>query len=332
MLQMTAPTVSVAMSVYNGEQYLSEAINSILSQTFADFEFLILDDGSTDKTPDIIRSYASTDARIRPIIRENRGLITSLNQLLMEARAPLIARMDADDIAEPSRFQRQIAFFMEHPEVGVLGTWSQDIDIAGKPIETEALDHPITHEDFLRAVSTGQALICHPSVMFRTDIVRAVGGYHSAFKHCEDLDLWLRLATQTKIANLPERLLHYRHNDNQVSRKFSSDQQYGAAISRLAYQERLQGRNDPTKSLAALPPLTELDALFSRAGTADAVRTTIIRSLVYSKHAMSGQGFNLLITHLQNGGDRTGLWRTIPRLITFGMSKKAIQLAFAFLR
>lgn len=115
------------MSVYNGERFLADAIRSILAQSFGDFEFLILDDGSTDSSRSIIAGFAASDSRIRPIIRENRGLIASLNQLLEEARAPLIARMDADDISHPERFSRQISFLAGHPDHGVLGTWNQDM-------------------------------------------------------------------------------------------------------------------------------------------------------------------------------------------------------------
>ena len=116
------------MSVYNGERFLAPAIESILGQTFGDFEFLILDDGSTDATPRIVAGYAALDPRIRPIIRENRGLVASLNQLLEEARAPIVARMDADDISRPERFAKQAAFLDAHPDYGVIGCWTEDID------------------------------------------------------------------------------------------------------------------------------------------------------------------------------------------------------------
>ena len=106
---MDSPALSVAMSVYNGEAFLNEAIQSILDQSFGNFEFLIVDDGSTDRTPSIIEAHAQRDSRIRPIIRENRGLVASLNQLLAEARTPIVARMDADDICLPDRFERQMA-------------------------------------------------------------------------------------------------------------------------------------------------------------------------------------------------------------------------------
>jgi glycosyltransferase involved in cell wall biosynthesis len=125
---MGTPAISVAMSVYNGERFLAEAIESVLGQTFADLEFLIVDDGSTDGSRAMIEAYAAKDARIRPILRENRGLIASLNQMLDEARAPLVARMDADDVCLPERLAQQVAFLDAHPDYGVLGCWTVDID------------------------------------------------------------------------------------------------------------------------------------------------------------------------------------------------------------
>ncbi len=115
-----APALSAAMSVYNGERFLAEAIDSILAQSFPDLEFLILDDGSRDATPAMLRDYAEKDSRIRPISRENRGLVASLNQLLDEARAPIVARMDADDIAHPERFAKQMRFLADNPHRRVM--------------------------------------------------------------------------------------------------------------------------------------------------------------------------------------------------------------------
>ena len=225
-----SPPLSVAMSVYNGERFLIAAIESVLAQTFGDYEFLILDDGSTDATPQILRDYASKDARIRPIIRENRGLVASLNQLLEEARAPLVARMDADDICQPERFALQIAFMEANPDHGVIGSWSEDIDEQDRGFPIGGADHPITHTDFLHNIRFGGPLLVHPGVMYRRDLVRGQGGYHKASLHCEDLDLWLRLASVTRIANIPERLIRYRHYAGQVSKKFATVQQIGAAI------------------------------------------------------------------------------------------------------
>ncbi|MXO73457.1 glycosyltransferase family 2 protein [Alteraurantiacibacter buctensis] len=323
------PPLSVAMSVYNGARFLESAIDSVLAQDFADFEFLIVDDGSSDGTPDILRAYAARDPRVIPIVRENRGLVASLNQLLGLARAPLVARMDADDLAAPDRFSAQLAFLAEHPEVGVLGSWTTDIDEYGEPCTAGPEDHPVTHEEFLANVVRGGPLLAHPTVIYRRDVVLSVGGYHKAFRHCEDFDLWLRLADRTRIANLPRRLLRYRHYAGQVSQRHAVEQQIGVAVARLAQAERAAGRPDPTETLDALPPLAELDALFGRPDVAQEVRGRAARSLVYSREAMTGAGYDLLLQHVEEGGTGRDLWRTAARLLRFGEPARALRLAAA---
>jgi len=326
---MNVPAISVAMSVYNGERFLDSAIESVLSQTFGDFEFLILDDGSTDGSRQIIESHAARDARIRPILRENRGLVASLNQLLSEARAPLVARMDADDICTPMRFERQVAFLAGHPDHGVVGSWCEDIDELEGPWQNAGLTprHPVTHEEFLEAIDKGQPLLCHPAVMYRRDVVLSVGGYHAAFRHCEDLDLWLRLATRTRIANIPEELIRYRHYEDQVSSRHATEQQVGAAVAKLAYRERRAGRPDPTERLDRLPPIDQLDSLFGREGVANEVCAQVAPGLLYSSSGLRGEGFDILLRHLAQGGDHHGMWRTVARLFRFGEPLRAIRLA-----
>lgn len=315
------------MSVFNGERFLAAAIESVLSQTLGDFEFLILDDGSSDASRAIVAHYAAQDPRIRMIARENRGLIASLNELLGLARAPLVARMDADDICLPQRFEQQYAFMAAHPEIGVLGSWTDDIDEFDAPYPLAAPDHPVDHAAFLAAIDAGMPLLCHPSVMFRRDAVLAIGGYHRAFRHCEDLDLWLRLANVTRIANLPERLLRYRHYSAQVSSRHATQQQINAAIARLAYGERKAGRPDPTTALDSLPPIDSLDALFGRAGVARTVRAMVAPGLLYSRAGLGDEGFGIVCRYIREGGDCPGLWRTVGRLMLFGYPARALQLA-----
>lgn len=324
---MPQPAISVAMSVYNGERFLAPAIESILGQTFHDFEFLILDDGSRDGTPGIVREYAARDSRIRPVLRENRGLIASLNELLHLASAPIVARMDADDVSRPERFARQIAFLDANADYGVVGSWTEDIDEDGAPYRLTGKDHPQDHESFLEHIENGLPLICHPAVMFRRDVVLSVGGYHAAFRHCEDYDLWLRLASVTRLASIPERLIRYRHYENQVSSRHATEQQVGAAVSYLAYHERLAGRADPTADIERLPPVDQLDALFGREGVARAVRARVAPGLLYSRAGLRDEGFDLVCRYVREGGRRDGMWRTVARLLRFGEPLRAARLA-----
>ena len=322
-----SPALSVAMSVYNGERFLAAAIDSILAQTFEDFELLVLDDGSNDATASILRCYARSDSRVRPIIRENRGLVASLNQLLHEARAPIVARMDADDISRPQRFERQLAFLAAHPDHGVVGSWSEDMGEHGEPMFRTGADHPITHEDVLATIARGEQVICHPAAMYRRDVVLSVGGYHAAFRHCEDFDLWLRLASVTKLANIPERLVRYRRYPGQVSSRHATEQQIGTAVAQLAWHEREAGRPDPTAQLDRLPPIDALDGLFGRGGVSRSVREQVALGLLYSAHAMRDDGFDLLVRHVREGGRRDGMWRTVLRLLRFGEPVRALRLA-----
>lgn len=328
----TPPALSVAMSVYNGERFLAEAIDSILAQTFTDFEFLILDDGSSDGTPSLLQDYAAQDARIRPIIRENRGLVASLNQLLDEARAPIVARMDADDIAHPHRFAKQMRFLEDHGDHGVVGSWSTDIDEEGDPWQLFGPDHPVSDEEFQHNIRHGGPLLVHPGVMYRADVVRQVGCYHSAFRHCEDLDLWLRLASVTKIANIPERLIRYRHYAGQVSKKYATEQQIGAAIAYEAWRMRNEGRPDPTATASVLPSIEQLDAFFGEAGVAQRVRQMVTNGILHSPVSMRDEGFDIVIRHVEDGGSRKGLWRTVLRLIKWGETSRALRLSAALAR
>lgn len=314
------------MSVYNGERYLRLAVDSILSQSFTDFEFLIVDDGSSDGSAAILDAYARQDARIRILRRGNKGLIVSLNELIAAARAPLIARMDCDDIAHPARFARQIAFLDARPEYGVVGTWIDNIDANGKLAYYGGDDHPTDHAAFLDRIGHGTTL-CHSSVMMRKELVVRAGGYHGAFKHCEDFDLWLRLASITQLCSLPERLMQYRHWEAQVSNRHAYTQRIGAGISLAAYRERAAGRPDPTIHLTDLPPIENLDAVFGRAGVTKEVREFVVPSIVYSQTALKSQGYDLLKQYLADGGYAPGLWKTVPRLILFGEPVRALAIA-----
>lgn len=326
-----APALTVAMSVYNNAPFLTPAIESILGQSFEDFEFLIVNDGSSDGSDAIIDSFAARDSRIRPIHQANAGLVASLNRLIREARAPLIARMDGDDLSMPERFARQIAFLDANPDHGVVGTWTMNIDEQGHIAPSAGLDHPTDHEGFLDALD-GKPLLCHPSAMMRTELVRAAGGYRAQYAHCEDYDLWLRLSETTRLCSLPERLLHYRYSEAQVSNKHVMAQSIGAAVAWWAHLERLAGRPDPTEGISTLPPLNQIDALFGRKGIADEIRAWVAPRLLYSDIALAGSGYDMLVDYIRAGGSRDGMWRTVARMVTWGLPLRALKLATVLAR
>jgi hypothetical protein len=326
----TTPAVAVLMSVYNAERHVADAVRSILAQTFCDFEFLIVDDGSSDRSAEIVSAFAASDPRIRMLRQANRGLIASLNRLLGEARAPLVARMDADDISLPTRLERQVAFLHGHPDHGVVGTNTHELDEQGTVFECVTL-HPLDHHGIVEAMER-RSPICHPSVMMRREAILDVGGYRLPYRHCEDYDLWLRLLDRTRLANLPDRLLLYRRSAGQIGVQHELDQKVGAALAWVAHLERGAGRPDPTVGLPAVPPIEELDAVFQRAGVSRAVRAKVALGLIYSAPAMGGPGFDLLLQHVSDGGDRTGLWRTVVRLLTFQRPLRALRLASGLLQ
>lgn len=192
------------MPVYNGAKYLREAIASILDQSFKDFEFLIINDGSTDNSPEIIAGYH--DARIKVINQANQGLSAALNRGLELAAGEYIARMDADDISLPQRLARQVAFMDSHPEVGICGTAAIMIDEAGQ--ELRRASYPLTHEE-IKTQLLFNSTFAHPSVMFRRAVLNE---HHLRYYNDkgEDYELWTRAVKVTKLANLSDFFLKYR--------------------------------------------------------------------------------------------------------------------------
>lgn len=211
----TPPTISVLMSVYNSERYLAQAIDSILTQTFSDFEFLIIDDGSSDRSAEILQTYVAQDARICFTSRENRGIPRTRNQLLTQARGALVAIMDADDIALPDRFRLQVEFLHQHPEVVCVGGALDWIDEKGR-----LLGHcpmPQTDEELQTLMLGGISLLHHPTAMVRRSALLQVGGYDETMIASSDLDLWLRLGEIGKLANLSDTVLRYRLHPHSIT-------------------------------------------------------------------------------------------------------------------
>jgi glycosyltransferase involved in cell wall biosynthesis len=211
------PSVSIIMSVYNGKQLLASTMRSMLNQTFGDFEFVIIDDGSTDGVTDLLRDYAAKDPRIKLVVRENKGLTRTLNEGLHLATAPLIARMDADDIAMPDRLEKQVAFMDAHPEVVLLGGAHDYIDALGRKLIT--MKPPTDNAALQQQCLDGTTPICHPLAMYRRDAALKVGGYDESYLVAQDLDLWLRLGEVGELACLADVILQYRLHEKSISEK-----------------------------------------------------------------------------------------------------------------
>jgi glycosyltransferase involved in cell wall biosynthesis len=211
-----SPLVSVVMPAYNARRYVAEAVESVLAQTFADFEFLIVDDGSTDDTPAILQKFAARDHRIEVITQPNSGVGAALNAGLALARGRYIARMDSDDICLPLRFEKQVEYLERTLDCVLVGSRVMIIDSDGTSLfEMDSVQ--LTHEKIDELLMRARWSIVHPSIMMRTDIVRRLGGYNNDLVPVEDHDLFLRLAEVGKLANLPDVLLKYRkHPMNSV--------------------------------------------------------------------------------------------------------------------
>lgn len=207
------PTISVVMPVYNAEQYLDQAIQSILGQTFTDFEFIIINDGSSDSSLEILRKYEKKDKRILIIDKKNCGIVEALNDGLSIAKGNFIARMDSDDIAYTNRFEEQIKVFENVPEIDLVYTGTTLIDKYGDLVCDSW--RPNLEKTLLNLeINT---FIPHPTVMFKKDMILNLGGYTKKRPNAEDLDLWLRMLNNgCKFFYLKKNLLYYRLNPNSM--------------------------------------------------------------------------------------------------------------------
>ena len=217
---MSSPKISVLMSVYNGEPFLCKAIESVLNQTFGDFEFIIFDDKSLDASASIVRNYG--DDRILFIENEeNVGLTKNLCTGMAMAKGEYIARMDADDVCLPQRLERQVQFLDEHPEISVLGSAVYFFDNTGKEILGL---QPTEHEE-IKCELLYQFTMLHPSVMMRRgDCARHGLNYNPHFVYSQDFDLWVRSVRKLRFANLREPLIKMREHEMKLSRKVSPTQ------------------------------------------------------------------------------------------------------------
>ncbi|MDF1756310.1 MAG: glycosyltransferase [Verrucomicrobiales bacterium] len=235
------PLLTVILPAYNAEVHLAEAINSVISQTFSDFELIIIDDGSTDRTGEIINEI--DDSRIRLIQhKQNAGLIAALNEGIALAKSEFVARMDADDVCEPSRFEEQLEFFDQNPDVGVLGTAIRMIDSESRP--GKIFEMPLSRDE----VEWALPLLCplaHPTVMMRTDVVKKAAGYSSGAELAEDYDLWGRISAHVGIANLSSPLLKLRKHPGSVTSSRAQDHLTASALVSKSITDNYLGENTP---------------------------------------------------------------------------------------
>ena len=238
------PKISVVMSVYNGEKWLNEAIDSILNQTFKDFEFIIINDGSNDRTYEILNSY--NDKRLRIINhKSNRGLITRLNEGLDQSNGKYVARMDADDISLPERFKIQIDFLESNPDIGICGT-SLNVFYSSSKKDNWM---PPTDHDSIMCKMLFVNVIYHPTVMMRSSLLNEYSlQYDKNMKHVEDYDFWVRCGEKFKLTNINNVLVKRRMHNNRI----------GIIYKKLQLEGSNQIRINQLKKLNIIPSKSEV--------------------------------------------------------------------------
>jgi glycosyltransferase involved in cell wall biosynthesis len=212
------PLVSVVVPVYNTERYISDTIESILKQTFTDFELIIIDDGSKDSSPEILQKLAAKDSRIRLTLRENRGIVRTRNDLLEQCRGKYMAVNDSDDLSMPDRLAKQVAYLESHPDCVLLGSRVMLMDPFSSPVcvSGHKLDHAEIEEQLL-GNGGGWALV-QSAIMARVDVARKIGGYRGEEHNlAEDHDLFVRMAEVGRVANLEEPLVWYRRHHTSLT-------------------------------------------------------------------------------------------------------------------
>lgn len=239
---MNKPVVSVVLVACNVERFLAESIESILNQTFSEFEFIIVDFGSTDGSKAIASTYAAKDSRIRLHEIAHCSLVDARNAACFLAQGRYIAIMDADDVSVPDRLMREVAFMEEHPEIGLLGGATEWIDAAGRSLH---IDYPPTENHEIKSDLVTRCPFWQSSVVIRRDAFVLMGGYRAVFAQAEDYDLWLRISENYECANLKDVVLRYRIHPYQLTLRKQREQTLCKLAARASASSRQDGQLDP---------------------------------------------------------------------------------------
>ena len=294
------PAVSVLMTVYNGSRFLRPAVESILNQTFDDLEFVIVDDGSVDDVLRTLRAFEKRDPRVRLFSRPHHGIVPAANFGLRQCRGEFVARMDADDVATPTRFEKQVELLRGRPEVTVVGGAYELVDAAGRLLRVEY--PPLDDASLQELCLNGTTPICQPLAMMRRSAMTVAGEYDPAVETAEDLDMWLRLGEIGQLACVPDVLLQYRQHGGSVSE--TKQQAQGERV-RIGVEKAIHRRGLERQFVAPAP--------WRPSGKAEAYRflcqygwwarkhaqrkTALIYGLkAIFKRPLTGEGWTLLLT------------------------------------
>jgi len=252
-----SPAVSILVAVHNGERFIAETVDSALAQSFEDLELVVVDDGSTDATAEILAAYAEADRRVRVHRQAHTGVSAARNRGIEACRGPLIALLDGDDVMKPDRLRTQLRFLAENPDAGLVGGQVDVVDEDGRKFAEAA--YPCDDAGIREGLQRSNAFV-HSAVTVRTEVLRGVGGYRHLFVVAQDLDLWLRIAERSRLANLPQKVVSYRIHSTQASTTKIELQATMALAARESARRREQGLEDPIDGLAAIDERTLLAA------------------------------------------------------------------------
>jgi glycosyltransferase involved in cell wall biosynthesis len=272
-----SPVVSVVMAAYNADNFIAEAVESVLSQTCESLELVVVDDGSTDDTAEILDGFAESDPRIRILHQANSGMVAALNVGCRAARGDFIARLDADDVALPNRLEMQVAFLEENPDHGLVGGASIKVDEAGR--EVARVRYPTTDSDVRRSLPRACPFE-HSAVTMRSRAFFRLGGYRPIFGSAADFDLWLRFSERYRLSNLEEPVVLYRLHPAQLSASAVRDLSIRAVAARRSFELRASGEPDP---LERDSELTREALVKLRLGSAEIASEVALTTCWYAK-------------------------------------------------